>query len=74
MKGDEPVGILTTSDIIRHLSTSPTLIATDIYKANSVDALTKIRQQKIASAEADSVTDEADLQTYSTDSLVDYYA
>ena len=42
MKGDEPIGILTTSDIIRHLSTSPTLIATDIYKANSVDALTKI--------------------------------
>lgn len=42
MKGDEPVGILTTSDVIRHLSTSPALIATDIYKANSVDALTKI--------------------------------
>jgi CBS domain-containing protein len=42
MKGDDPIGILTTSDIIRHLSTSPTLIATDIYKANSVDALTKI--------------------------------
>lgn len=42
MKGNEPIGILTTSDIIRHLSTSPTLIATDIYKANSVDALKKI--------------------------------
>lgn len=42
MKGNEPVGILTTSDIIRHLSTSPTLIATDIYKANSVDALKRI--------------------------------
>lgn len=42
MKGDVPVGVLTTSDIVRHLSTSPTLIATDIYKANSVDALTKI--------------------------------
>ena len=42
MKGEDPVGMLTTSDIVRHLSTSPTLIATDIYKANSVDALTKI--------------------------------
>lgn len=42
MKGDEPVGILTTSDVIRHLSANPTLIATDIYKANSVDALKKI--------------------------------
>jgi len=42
MKGNEPIGILTTSDVIRHLSTNPTLIATDIYKANSVDALKKI--------------------------------
>jgi len=42
MKGDEPIGILTTADVIRHLSTSPALIATDIYKANSVDALKKI--------------------------------
>ena len=42
IRGDEPVGILTTSDIVRHLSTSPTLIATDIYKANSVDALKRI--------------------------------
>lgn len=42
MRGDDPIGILTTSDIVRHLSTSPTLIATDIYKANSVDALIKI--------------------------------
>lgn len=42
MKGNEPVGILTTSDVIRHLSTSPALIATDVYKANSVDALKKI--------------------------------
>lgn len=42
MKGDTPVGILTTSDVVRHLSANPTLIATDIYKANSVDALTKI--------------------------------
>lgn len=45
MKGNEPVGILTTSDVIRHLSTSPTLIATDVYKANSVDALKKISAQ-----------------------------
>ncbi|MCW9030883.1 MAG: DUF294 nucleotidyltransferase-like domain-containing protein, partial [Gammaproteobacteria bacterium] len=42
MKDNAPIGILTTSDIVRHLSTSPTLIATDIYKANSVDALKRI--------------------------------
>ena len=42
MKGDKAVGILTTSDVVRHLSANPTLIATDIYKANSVDALKKI--------------------------------
>jgi CBS domain-containing protein len=42
MKGSEAVGILTTSDVIRHLSTNPALIATDVYKANSVDALKKI--------------------------------
>lgn len=39
MKGTEPIGILTTSDVVRHLSTNPTLIATDVYKANSVEAL-----------------------------------
>lgn len=42
MKGNEPIGILTTSDVVRHLSTNPALIASDIYKANSVEALTKI--------------------------------
>ena len=42
MKGAEPVGILTTSDVVRHLSTNSTLIATDIYKANSVDTLKNI--------------------------------
>ena len=42
MKENIPVGILTTSDVVRHLSTNPTLIATDIYKANSVEALKKI--------------------------------
>ena len=42
LKKNTPIGILTTSDVVRHLSTSPALIATDIYKANSVDALTKI--------------------------------
>jgi len=42
MKDDEAIGILTTSDVVRHLSANPTLIATDIYKANSVDALKKI--------------------------------
>ena len=42
LKGVEPIGVLTTSDVIRHLSANPALIATDIYKANSVDALKKI--------------------------------
>ena len=42
MKGNEPIGILTTSDVIRHLSTNPALIASDVYKANSVEALKKI--------------------------------
>ncbi len=42
MKDDEAIGILTTSDVVRHLSANPTLIATDIYKSNSVDALKKI--------------------------------
>lgn len=45
MKKGVPIGILTSSDIIRHLTTSPTLIATDIYKANSVEALKKISVQ-----------------------------
>ena len=45
MKKGLPIGILTSSDIIRHLTTSPTLIATDIYKANSVEALKKISVQ-----------------------------
>lgn len=36
------IGILTTSDVIRHLSTSPALIASDIYKASSVDGLVKL--------------------------------
>ncbi|MCK4864102.1 MAG: cyclic nucleotide-binding/CBS domain-containing protein [Gammaproteobacteria bacterium] len=42
IKNDVPIGILTSSDIVRHLTTSPTLIATDIYKANSIKALKKI--------------------------------
>ncbi len=42
LKNNKPVGILTTSDVVRHLSTSPALIATDIVKANSVEALEKI--------------------------------
>lgn len=42
MKKQMPIGILTSSDIVRHLTTSPTLIATDIVKANSIKALKKI--------------------------------
>ena len=42
IKNQVPIGILTSSDIVRHLTTSPTLIATDIYKAHSVKALKKI--------------------------------
>ncbi len=42
LKNNEPIGILTTADVVRHLSTSPALIATDITKANSLEALKKI--------------------------------
>lgn len=42
LKNNRPIGILTTSDVVRHLSTSPALFATDIVKANSVEALKKI--------------------------------
>ena len=42
LKNNLPIGVLTTSDIVRHLSTNPALIATDIYKANTIDALKKI--------------------------------
>lgn len=42
VKKQTPIGILTSSDIVRHLTTSPTLIATDVYKANSIKALKKI--------------------------------
>ncbi len=42
MKGNEPVGMLTTSDVIRHLNANPALIASDVYKANSIESLKKI--------------------------------
>ena len=42
IKKQLPIGILTSSDIVRHLTTNPTLIATDINKANSIKALKKI--------------------------------
>lgn len=42
LKNNKAIGMLTTSDVVRHLSASPTLIASDIYKANSVEALKKI--------------------------------
>ena len=42
MENEKTIGMLTTSDVIRHLSTSPALIASDVFKANSVAALTKI--------------------------------
>lgn len=42
LKKNKPIGMLTTSDIVRHLSASPTMIASDIYKANSVESLKKI--------------------------------
>lgn len=42
IKKQIPIGILTSSDIVRHLTTNPTLIATDINKANSIKALKKI--------------------------------
>ncbi|VAW96432.1 Predicted signal-transduction protein containing cAMP-binding and CBS domains [hydrothermal vent metagenome] len=42
LKNNKPIGILTTSDVVRHLSTSSALIATDIVKAHSLEALEKI--------------------------------
>ncbi len=42
LKNNAPVGILTTADVVRHLSTSPALIATDIVKAISLQALERI--------------------------------
>ena len=42
VKKQTPIGILTSSDIVRHLTTNSTLIATDIVKANSIKALKKI--------------------------------
>ncbi len=42
LSGENPIGNLTASDIIRHLSTNAAFIATDIGKANSIDALVKI--------------------------------
>ncbi len=42
LKNNQPIGILTTADVVRHLSTSPALIATDIVKAHSLEALEKI--------------------------------
>lgn len=40
-----PVGNLSLSDIVRHLSTNPAFIASDINKSNSVDALIKLSQR-----------------------------
>jgi len=42
LKDNMPIGMLTTTDIVRHLSANPALIATDIHKAHSIDALKKI--------------------------------
>lgn len=42
LENAKPIGMLTTSDVVRHLTASPTLIASDIYKANSIEALKKI--------------------------------
>ena len=42
LNDNAPIGILTSSDIVRHLTTSPTLIAADIYKAKSTEVLKKI--------------------------------
>lgn len=40
-----PTGNLSLSDVVRHLSTNPALIASDIDKANSIDALKKISRR-----------------------------
>lgn len=45
LKQQKPIGNLTVSDIIRHIGTNPAFIASDINKANSLDALIKISQK-----------------------------
>ncbi len=45
LEAGKPYGILTTSDIIRQFGTNPALIAIDISKANSVEALVRISRQ-----------------------------
>ncbi len=42
MKNARPIGNLSVSDVIRHLSTNSAFIASDIEKANSIEALVHI--------------------------------
>ncbi len=45
MHQQQPVGNLSVSDLIRHLGTNSAFIASDIQKANSVEALSRISQR-----------------------------
>jgi CBS domain-containing protein len=45
LKNHKPIGNLTVSDIIRQLGANPAFIASDIHKANSVDALARISRR-----------------------------
>ncbi|MGD8925201.1 MAG: putative nucleotidyltransferase substrate binding domain-containing protein [Thioalkalispiraceae bacterium] len=45
LKGKQPVGNLSVSDVIRHLGTNAAFIASDIEKANSPEALARISQR-----------------------------
>jgi CBS domain-containing protein len=45
LRDHKPIGNLSVSDVIRHLSTNSAFIASDIEKANSPEALAKISQR-----------------------------
>lgn len=45
MQNSKPVGNLSLSDVVRHLGTNPAFVASDIYKANSIEALAKVSQR-----------------------------
>lgn len=45
MKNQKPIGNLSVSDVVRYLGTNSAFIASDIEKANNVEALTRISQR-----------------------------
>ncbi len=42
MRGERPVGNLSVADIVRHLGTNAAFMASDIHRANSVEALQRV--------------------------------